>query len=66
MPPNSTTTPRWLSKAMAAYGESTGSPAGGRAYQVGPLVSNSQVDMFAVLSIIVGLPSSTTRRRIES
>jgi hypothetical protein len=29
-------------------------------------VSNSQVDMLAVLSVIAGLPSSTTRRRIES
>ena len=65
MPPNKTTTPRWLSKAMAAYWRSDGSPDGGRAYQVGPLVSSSQVDMSTVL-LIMGMPSSTTRRRIES
>jgi hypothetical protein len=65
VPPNNTTTSRWLSKAMTAYGRSEGSPDGGRAYQVGPLLSNSQVDILAVL-LIMGMPSSTTRRRIES
>jgi hypothetical protein len=66
MPPNKTITPRWLSRAMAAYERSEGSPAGGRADQVGPLLSNSQVDMFMLPYIVVAVPSSTTRRRIES
>jgi hypothetical protein len=65
MPPNNTTTPRWLSKAMDGYWRSEGSPDGGRAYQVGPLVSSSQVDILPML-LIMGMPSSTTRRRIES
>jgi len=65
VPPNNTTTPRWLSKAMGALPRSEGSPMGGRAYQVGPLESSSQVDMAGPL-LIMGMPSRTTRRRIES
>jgi hypothetical protein len=65
MPPNRIIVPCWVSKAIAALQRSDGSEAPLRAYQVGPLVSSSQVDRLLEL-LTAAIPSNTTRRRIES
>lgn len=65
MPPNRITTPCWVSKAIAAPQRSDGSEAPFRPYQVGPPVSNSQVDRLLEL-VTDAMPSNTRRRRIES
>jgi hypothetical protein len=65
IPPNRTTTPCWLSKTITVPQRSEGSLAPFRAYQVGPVVSNSQVDRVVEL-VTAAMPSTTTRRRIES
>ena len=62
--PNSTITPRWLSKTMAADVSEVGPEGRSRTYQVGPLASSSQVLMGAVvLAAFAALPGMTCRRR---
>jgi hypothetical protein len=62
--PNSTITPRWLSKAMAADVSEAGLLDRSRLYQVGPLASSSQVLTGAVgLVVVVALVGKTCRRR---
>jgi hypothetical protein len=59
--PNSTITPRWLSKAMVGLVTEVGPVARSRTYQVGPLASNSQVLMAPLVSVAV--VGKTSRRR---
>jgi hypothetical protein len=62
--PNSTITPRWLSKAMAAVLSEVGPVDRSRGYQVGPLASNSQVLMAVEAPVeIVAFVGTTCRRR---
>jgi hypothetical protein len=62
--PNSTITPRWLSKAMVALLTEVGPVARSRRYQVGPVASNSHV-LMAVGELVVSvvLVGKTSRRR---
>jgi hypothetical protein len=62
--PNSTITPRWLSKAMAAEVSEVGPADKLRRYQVGPLASSSQVLLVVVDPVvIVAFEGMTCRRR---
>jgi hypothetical protein len=62
--PKSTITPRWLSNAMAAEVSEVGPVDRSRRYQVGPVVSSSQVLMDVVAPVaVVALVATICRRR---